>query len=185
MTYVRLIAVDHYSILLTVVLLTAAAVPNAVQAGILSDFFHPIASADQIVDTKDHDNAQTLPLLQSATNIDPIRTEDKSPTVSGSAFVPQEGPSGTVADMDKEKSNVISVYTVHLGDTLSSIAKMYGVTPNTVLWANDLPRGSKLQIGQSLRMVRQGLNNKFFVYHGCEWCGGKIAQRPSSATCAE
>lgn len=33
---------------------------------------------------------------------------------------------------------MISVYTVHKGDTLSSIAKMFGVTSNTIVWANNL-----------------------------------------------
>ncbi len=44
----------------------------------------------------------------------------------------------------------ISVYTVRAGDTLSHIAEMYGVTANTILWANDLPRATAIQEGQTL-----------------------------------
>lgn len=35
----------------------------------------------------------------------------------------------------------ISVYVVRKGDTLSQIAKMYGVSSNTILWANDIKNG--------------------------------------------
>lgn len=49
------------------------------------------------------------------------------------------GVSGTIADViDHPSSDQISVYVVHSGDTLSSIAKMYDVSPNTIKWANDL-----------------------------------------------
>ncbi len=44
----------------------------------------------------------------------------------------------------------ISVYTVRSGDTLSHIAEMYGVTANTILWANDLPRATAIREGQTL-----------------------------------
>lgn len=44
----------------------------------------------------------------------------------------------------------ISTYVVHEGDTLSQIAKMFGVSANTILWANDIPRGGALKAGQQL-----------------------------------
>lgn len=44
----------------------------------------------------------------------------------------------------------ISVYVVHSGDTISAIAKMFGVSVNTILWANDLSSKSGLQVGQVL-----------------------------------
>lgn len=43
----------------------------------------------------------------------------------------------------------ISVYAVHKGDTLSQIAKMFGVTTNTIAWQNDL-RGGLIHEGQTL-----------------------------------
>jgi murein DD-endopeptidase MepM/ murein hydrolase activator NlpD len=39
---------------------------------------------------------------------------------------------------------------VREGDTLSHIAEMYGVTANTILWANDLPRATSIRAGQTL-----------------------------------
>ena len=59
------------------------------------------------------------------------------------------GPSGTAADI-KVTSDQISTYTVHTGDTVSSVAKMFGVTANTILWANDLKPGSSLKKDQVL-----------------------------------
>ncbi len=44
----------------------------------------------------------------------------------------------------------ISVYVVREGDTLSQIADMYGVTTNTILWANDLTSASSIQPGDTL-----------------------------------
>lgn len=44
----------------------------------------------------------------------------------------------------------ISIYVVRSGDTISGVAKMYNVSVNTVLWANDLNSHSTLQPGQTL-----------------------------------
>lgn len=42
-------------------------------------------------------------------------------------------------------SSEIRVYTVREGDSLSRVAEMFGVTTNTILWANDLPRATQIQ----------------------------------------
>lgn len=47
-------------------------------------------------------------------------------------------------------SDAITTYTVASGDTLSEIAEKYGITTNTILWANDLTRTSKIKVGQKL-----------------------------------
>lgn len=61
------------------------------------------------------------------------------------------GPVGQdVIANTKISSGEISVYVVREGDTLSHIAEMYGVTSNTILWANDLPRATSIRVGQSL-----------------------------------
>ncbi len=86
-------------------------------------------------------NSQTVSLLTPARNIDPnpaVGGGDIS-LVGGVALLAEEGPSGTTADVDQAplESTAISVYTVHKGDTLASIAKMFNVTPNTIRWANN------------------------------------------------
>jgi LysM repeat protein len=97
-------------------------------------------------------NSQTLPLLAPATNIDPnpsVGGGDIS-VVDSSALVPQDGPSGTAADLDaRPVSYNISVYTVREGDTLSGIAHMFGVTVGTITGANEL-QGKPIHAGQEL-----------------------------------
>ncbi|MFH0755214.1 MAG: peptidoglycan DD-metalloendopeptidase family protein [bacterium] len=46
----------------------------------------------------------------------------------------------------------MSKYTVRKGDNLKSIAKMYGVTINTIIWANDIT-SNKIKEGQSLTIL--------------------------------
>lgn len=44
----------------------------------------------------------------------------------------------------------ISVYTVREGDSLSEIAEMFGVSTNTILWANDLDDARSVRPGMAL-----------------------------------
>ena len=41
-------------------------------------------------------------------------------------------------DVDYPENDSISVYEIRKGDTISSVAKLYGVSKNTIMWANDL-----------------------------------------------
>jgi murein DD-endopeptidase MepM/ murein hydrolase activator NlpD len=47
-------------------------------------------------------------------------------------------------------SGKIASYTVRPGDTLSEIAEMYGVSVNTIAWANNISAKASLQTGQTL-----------------------------------
>ncbi|MEI6863995.1 MAG: peptidoglycan DD-metalloendopeptidase family protein [Candidatus Adlerbacteria bacterium] len=101
-------------------------------------------SATQTSAAGSSSNSQTMVLLAPAVNLDPhpaVGGGDIS-LVDGSALLAQEGPSGTAADIESKPTNPqISVYTVHEGDTLSGIAKMFGVSTNTILGANDIKGG--------------------------------------------
>src|SRR4030042_6578589 len=46
--------------------------------------------------------------------------------------------------------NIITEYVVESGDSISSIAGKFGVSVNTILWANDLNSRSLIQPGQEL-----------------------------------
>jgi LysM repeat protein len=48
------------------------------------------------------------------------------------------------------KINEITEYEVKPQDTLSSIAATFGISLNTILWANDLNKGTTLNVGQKL-----------------------------------
>ncbi len=73
-------------------------------------------------------------------------------TVGGSALLPDVGPEGASADLSDQDYDhgQISIYTVHEGDSLASIAKMFDVSINTILWANNMQKGAKLAIGETL-----------------------------------
>ncbi len=90
-----------------------------------------------------------------ATNIDPVGGTGGGDIdiVDSSALVSQEGPSGTLADIVKPKNGSVSTYVVRPGDTLSVVAKLFGVTPGTITSINDIPNGSKLVVGQKLTIL--------------------------------
>lgn len=92
------------------------------------------------------------PVLAAAINSDPnIGAPLALATSNGSALVSYTGPGGTIADI----SNVappdrISVYVVRPGDTLSEIASMFGVSVNTIVWANNLGSVRDVHPGDTL-----------------------------------
>ncbi len=128
-------------------------IPFQVHAGLVSFvsnlFNNPTAEAE----TTPVDNSQNMSLLHAAVNSDPNPAKGPSDItiVADSALLPESGPSGTMADVQDEPVNTqISVYVVRDGDSLGKIAKLFGVTTNTILWANDLPAGSSIKPGQTL-----------------------------------
>lgn len=101
-------------------------------------------------------NVQTMPLLQSsmaATTKDLAKGGGDVTIVDDSALLPEEGPSGAGADIVRPKNSTISIYVVRDGDTLSHIAEMFDVSVNTIVWANDLKRGTPLKIGETLTIL--------------------------------
>ncbi len=132
-------------------------IPARTHAGVFSDIvasLNGVARAETAVPVSSG-NLQTMQLMKPAQNIDPMsaRGGGEITIVDDSALVPAEGPSGTIADIEKPKNATISLYIVRSGDTLQGIAKMFGVSPNTILWANDLSRASTLQVGQNLTIL--------------------------------
>lgn len=66
-------------------------------------------------------------------------------------LTPLMGPSGSVADITDtgHVAGDITFYTVRKGDTLSSIAELFGVTKETITTANNIS-GSRLSVGDTL-----------------------------------
>lgn len=96
-------------------------------------------------------NSQKMPLLEASLRPDPLaaRGGGDITVVSGSSLLSENGPSGTTADIEEmAPSTQISIYIVRNGDTLSGIAKMFGVSVNTIRWANDI--GATVHEGQKL-----------------------------------
>lgn len=98
-------------------------------------------------------NSQNIAFLEAATNVDPKKAMGGGDIIvlDDSALLPDIGPSGTLADIESsEHQGKISLYVVRKGDTLPQIAKMFGVSVNTILWANDLEKGVSLREKQTL-----------------------------------
>lgn len=95
-----------------------------------------------------------MALLEAVRNSDPSPTPDNGggTIVNDSALVASPAPDQSVDSLSgaTPTSDQISVYVVRTGDTLSAIAKMFGVSPNTILWANDIPRAGSVKVGQKL-----------------------------------
>jgi len=60
---------------------------------------------------------------------------------------------GDVFGQSNQVKKDITDYTVQPGDTLQSIADSYGISVNTLLWANDLLSSSTIKAGQSLTIL--------------------------------
>lgn len=84
--------------------------------------------------------SQTMGLLQA--NLGPSATSPVSfgdiAIVDGSALIQETGVIGTQADIVEARSTQISLYVVRQGDSLTQIAKMFGVSVNTIMWANSI-----------------------------------------------
>ena len=133
-----------------------AVLPASVRAGLLSDFLASLknkANASELpVSTG---NLQAMELPRPAMNFDPSagRGGGDVTIVDASALVPEEGPSGTIADIERPKNETISIYVVQEGDTLSAIAKMFDVSVNTIKWANDISPKGTIRVGQTLTIL--------------------------------
>lgn len=105
----------------------------------------------QINESASSSNAQTLALLHASANINPNSSlvSDAVPVDSSGVLVADTVISDTATDGNPVNTQ-ISTYIVQSGDTISSVAKMFGVSVNTVLWANNLTSKSALKVGQSL-----------------------------------
>lgn len=98
-------------------------------------------------------NAQTLQLLEGLLNYESTGSKGGGDItiVNNNSLLPDSGPMGTIADIeDKVDSDQISIYVVREGDNLSQIASMFNVSVNTIIWSNDITKGSKITPGQTL-----------------------------------
>ncbi len=99
-------------------------------------------------------NSQTIPLLEAALNPDMNAAKGGGDItiVNNNALLPNSGPMGTIADIEESKptQDQISLYVVRKGDNLSQIAEMFGVSVNTIIWANDIKSGGQIAPGQTL-----------------------------------
>lgn len=136
-------------------LLVGALMPSTAKAGVFDPLI-PVRSLTPPQDTPNTTgNLQTMELPKPSLNYNPAPATGGGDVsiVDGSAVVPQDGPSGTIADIVKPKNGTIVTYIVREGDTLSSIAKMYDIPQSTILWANNLTSKSIIKPGDKLTIL--------------------------------
>ncbi len=102
-------------------------------------------------------NSQNVALLESSAGI-----YGKQSTGGGNVYV-KDGKALVAenAPFDSESkdkvaptaSDQISLYLVQEGDTLSQVAEMFGVSVNTVVWANELSSNKDIHPGQTLLIL--------------------------------
>ncbi|MBI3630880.1 MAG: M23 family metallopeptidase [Candidatus Sungbacteria bacterium] len=113
-------------------------------------------SGDAAAEEKPAVPAVSLPLLGSSgyaaasiegsANGDSVG-QDPLPASQDNALISPHNPLGVSPDPGHDQ---IILYTIQSGDTSSSIAAHFGISLNTLLWANNLHRDSKLGEGDEL-----------------------------------
>ncbi len=120
--------------------------PFAVQASILGSLLGASASAANSQPNK-------IPLLEAHLGLDPAYSleDNQLLSVEEDALMPKLGPLGTEAEVaELPDATFMSTHVVRPGDTISTVAELYDVTSGTILIANNLSKGDKLQIGEKL-----------------------------------
>lgn len=126
-------------------------VPQHAEASILSvvtSLFSAKAAAAS--DITPDTNSQKMALLEAPVNQNVNAGKGAAEVqVEGSALVAD--PASSMPDtFTPVQNNEIITYTVKADDTIGSIAQKYGISANTIIWANNLNRSTSLKIGQSL-----------------------------------
>ncbi len=100
------------------------------------------------------ENTQNISLLSSAVAMTSDLKPDNGANITISddkALEAEIGVAGTLADvMDSVRADAIVIYTVVPADSVDNIAKRFGVSPNTIRWANNLKAGQPIHVGDTL-----------------------------------
>lgn len=118
------------------------------------DIWNFFAGGEAEAKTESSMAAISLPLLgsQAKTHVlgigGPKESGDSSlQTVQDSALVASRNPAGTLPNSSFDQ---ILIYTVQLGDTPGGIAERFGISLNTLLWANNIRNANHIKVGDSL-----------------------------------
>lgn len=133
-------------LVLNIALLASLAVPGSAHAGVFSFFSNFFSSVEAEVEEA-HPNSQNMALLQASLSPSKEATTTEEIAIIEDTALAPEVPSSP--DAKTISDDQISLYVVHSGDTLPAIAKMFGVSVNTIRWANDI-KGSTISVGQTL-----------------------------------
>lgn len=116
-------------------------------AASISSFVRPLS---QISDINTLMAADTRTLGQGGNDINP--TPIQFSTIQGSSIIAYAPPSQDYISEGGYKRSQVTEYTVQSGDLVSFIASDYGVSVNSILWANNLKNADSIKPGQVLKI---------------------------------
>lgn len=126
------------------------------QAGFFS-FFQNTFESVRVGLHRPKENSQNMALLYAAVHTDPNPSKGGGGITIAydTALLPEIGPQDALVDTSvtskkEPKSDQISIYVVREGDSLSQIAKMFGVSTKTIIWANDIGSKGIIRPGEQL-----------------------------------
>lgn len=129
------------------IILVLFLLPFRAEASIFSFLSNLFGSAEVKAEEVEQ-NSQNIPLLQAVNspNQGATSTKDEIVIIGGTSLSPESASPIDSKDLNNDQ---ISLYTVRKGDTLPAIAKMFGVSVNTIKWANDI-KGNTISVDQTL-----------------------------------
>lgn len=144
----------HFGTIILLLIAFVIAAPRTARALGLFDIIKTIFNLDETVKSPNPtplvgEELKPFPFLSAA----PASSRDDYDLsiIDNVALASVMGPLGNAAEAaEHQVSYRIATYKVRPGDTLSEIAQSFGVSVSTIRWANDIPRGKTIQIGQEL-----------------------------------
>ncbi len=159
-------------ILAFILVITSFVFPTIANAGFFSfvtDFSANKASAETRPATTTNNppekvTSQNMVILSAAINPNPnpdtISSSDLP--ILGNAIAPEAATLDSATNTIGFVNTAISTYVVRQGDTPALIAKLFGVSVNTLIWANDLSANPILTPGQTIVILPvSGINYTF------------------------
>ena len=136
----------------SLLLVLVVALPISVQAGFFAKLFSNNQTEQTSGRAEQNLSAIDTPLLTALQNPNPMGARGGADiVVDDNVVLVSTGPVGAdIIAEQKNNSGEIRVYTVREGDSLSQVAEMFGVTTNTIMWANDINRATEIQPGDTL-----------------------------------
>lgn len=132
---------------------TFVLVPYQAKAGLLSTLFKIFGSGNDSAHSETAMAALSMPLLGSQGSAPqatggPVNEPVSSlPSTQNNSLVASKNPLGTLPGSFQDE---ILIYTVVGGDTPGAIAEGFGISLNTLLWANNISNPNRIKVGDEL-----------------------------------